>query len=208
MVLSWVLWNVVCLVGIGFDGLTFINVKFEAVNPPVFDNGGGSSVFSRGAAGGQRRIIGQFHPSVVGRDGDAAHVKAARRSVRTTSVNFLLAVNRSLEAICFGLLRDVEKFRNLLGIVSHALCGYPEEATLMRDGSLGNIDDLAQEYSEYYNTYFSEVSDRMEELRKRQVSQELDMEKADTSFNSSQLCSDIQETFGINSEVSTPETER
>uniref|UniRef100_A0A8C1QX98 Sterile alpha motif domain-containing protein 5-like n=1 Tax=Cyprinus carpio TaxID=7962 RepID=A0A8C1QX98_CYPCA len=34
------------------------------------------------------------------------------------------------------------------------------------------------------------------------------MEKADTSFNSSQLCSDIQETFGINSEVSTPETER
>uniref|UniRef100_A0A8C1DN60 SAM and SH3 domain containing 1a n=1 Tax=Cyprinus carpio carpio TaxID=630221 RepID=A0A8C1DN60_CYPCA len=76
------------------------------------------------------------------------------------------------------------------------------------DGSLGNIDDLAQEYSEYYNTYFSEVSDRMEELRKRQVSQELDMEKADTSFNSSQLCSDIQETFGINSEVSTPETER
>lgn len=52
-------------------GLTFINVKFEAVNPPVFDNGGGSSVFSRGAAGGQRRIIGQFHPSVVGRDGDA-----------------------------------------------------------------------------------------------------------------------------------------
>uniref|UniRef100_A0A8C1DPN3 SAM and SH3 domain containing 1a n=1 Tax=Cyprinus carpio carpio TaxID=630221 RepID=A0A8C1DPN3_CYPCA len=79
---------------------------------------------------------------------------------------------------------------------------------LASDGSLGNIDDLAQEYSEYYNTYFSEVSDRMEELRKRQVSQELDMEKADTSFNSSQLCSDIQETFGINSEVSTPETER
>uniref|UniRef100_A0A673LSF6 SAM and SH3 domain-containing protein 1-like n=1 Tax=Sinocyclocheilus rhinocerous TaxID=307959 RepID=A0A673LSF6_9TELE len=45
----------------------------------------------------------------------------------------------------------------------------------MLDGSLGNIDDLAQEYSEYYNTYFSDVSDRMEELRKRQVSQELDM---------------------------------
>ncbi|XP_043075843.1 SAM and SH3 domain-containing protein 1a isoform X4 [Puntigrus tetrazona] len=77
-----------------------------------------------------------------------------------------------------------------------------------QDGSLGNIDDLAQEYSEYYNTYFSDVSDRMEELRKRQVSQELDMEKADTSFNSSQLRSDIQESFGISSEVSTPETER
>uniref|UniRef100_A0A8C1DQB2 SAM and SH3 domain containing 1a n=1 Tax=Cyprinus carpio carpio TaxID=630221 RepID=A0A8C1DQB2_CYPCA len=78
----------------------------------------------------------------------------------------------------------------------------------MLDGSLDNIDDLAQEYSEYYNTYFSDVSDRMEELRKRQVSQELDMEKADTSFNSSQLRSDIQESFGISSEVSTPETER
>lgn len=45
----------------------------------------------------------------------------------------------------------------------------------MQDGSLGNIDDLAQEYSEYYNTCFSDVSDRMEELRRRRVSQELDM---------------------------------
>uniref|UniRef100_A0A3Q4HEM8 SAM and SH3 domain containing 1a n=1 Tax=Neolamprologus brichardi TaxID=32507 RepID=A0A3Q4HEM8_NEOBR len=45
----------------------------------------------------------------------------------------------------------------------------------MLDGSLGNIDDLAQEYSEYYNTCFSDVNDRMEELRKRRVSQELDM---------------------------------
>ncbi|XDV42313.1 hypothetical protein PO909_010994, partial [Leuciscus waleckii] len=78
----------------------------------------------------------------------------------------------------------------------------------VQDGSLGNIDDLAQEYSEYYNTYFSDVSDRMEELRKRQVSQELDMEKADTSINSSELSSDIQESFGFSSEVSTPEAER
>ncbi|KAG1963996.1 SAM and SH3 domain-containing protein [Pimephales promelas] len=78
----------------------------------------------------------------------------------------------------------------------------------MLDGSLGNIDDLAQEYSEYYNTYFSDVSDRMEELRKRQVSQELDMEKADSSINSSDLSSDIQESFGFSSEVSTPEAER
>ncbi|XP_051581171.1 SAM and SH3 domain-containing protein 1-like isoform X9 [Myxocyprinus asiaticus] len=75
----------------------------------------------------------------------------------------------------------------------------------MLDGSLGNIDDLAQEYSEYYNTYFSDVSDRMEELRKRQVSQELEVDKADTSSGSSQLCSDLQESFGFSSEVSTPE---
>lgn len=44
-----------------------------------------------------------------------------------------------------------------------------------QDGSLGNIDDLAQEYSEYYNTCFSDVSERMEELRKRRISQELEM---------------------------------
>ncbi|KAJ8409738.1 hypothetical protein AAFF_G00217970 [Aldrovandia affinis] len=78
----------------------------------------------------------------------------------------------------------------------------------MLDGSLGNIDDLAQEYSEYYNTCFSDVSDRMEELRKRRVSQDLDTEKADTSLTSLQLRSEIQESLGFSSAVSTPETER
>ncbi|XP_029132979.2 SAM and SH3 domain-containing protein 1a isoform X5 [Labrus bergylta] len=76
------------------------------------------------------------------------------------------------------------------------------------DGSLGNIDDLAQEYSEYYNTCFSDVNDRMEELRKRRVSQELDMEKQDPSSTSLQLRSEIQESLGFSSEVSTPETDR
>ncbi|XP_041661110.1 SAM and SH3 domain-containing protein 1a isoform X2 [Cheilinus undulatus] len=77
-----------------------------------------------------------------------------------------------------------------------------------KDGSLGNIDDLAQEYSEYYNTCFSDVSDRMEELRKRRVSQELDMEKQDPSSTSLQLRTEIQESLGFSSEVSTPETDR
>ncbi|XP_069014323.1 SAM and SH3 domain-containing protein 1a isoform X4 [Embiotoca jacksoni] len=77
-----------------------------------------------------------------------------------------------------------------------------------KDGSLGNIDDLAQEYSEYYNTCFSDVSDRMEELRKRRVSQELDMEKQDPSSTSLQLRNEIQESLGFSSEVSTPETDR
>ncbi|XP_012722772.2 SAM and SH3 domain-containing protein 1a isoform X7 [Fundulus heteroclitus] len=77
-----------------------------------------------------------------------------------------------------------------------------------KDGSLGNIDDLAQEYSEYYNTCFSDVGDRMEELRKRQVSQELDMEKQDPSSTSLQLRNEIQESLGFSSEVSTPETDR
>ncbi|XP_049612588.1 SAM and SH3 domain-containing protein 1a isoform X8 [Syngnathus scovelli] len=78
----------------------------------------------------------------------------------------------------------------------------------MLDGSLGNIDDLAQEYSEYYNTCFSDVSDRMEELRKRRVSQELDMEKQDPNNISLQLRNEIQESLGFSSEVSTPETDR
>uniref|UniRef100_A0A8D0AL04 SAM and SH3 domain containing 1a n=1 Tax=Sander lucioperca TaxID=283035 RepID=A0A8D0AL04_SANLU len=69
----------------------------------------------------------------------------------------------------------------------------------MLDGSLGNIDDLAQEYSEYYNTCFSDVSDRMEELRKRRVSQELDMVNANSYTH---------ESLGFSSEVSTPETDR
>ncbi|XP_028252391.1 SAM and SH3 domain-containing protein 1a isoform X2 [Parambassis ranga] len=77
-----------------------------------------------------------------------------------------------------------------------------------KDGSLGNIDDLAQEYSEYYNTCFSDVSDRMEELRKRRVSQELDMEKQDPNNTSLQLRNEIQESLGFSSEVSTPETDR
>uniref|UniRef100_A0A671N0T1 SAM and SH3 domain-containing protein 1-like n=1 Tax=Sinocyclocheilus anshuiensis TaxID=1608454 RepID=A0A671N0T1_9TELE len=76
----------------------------------------------------------------------------------------------------------------------------------MLDGSLGNIDDLAQEYSEYYNTYFSDVSDRMEELRKRQVSQELDMVSSASNAYSTYMYP--QESFGISNEVSTPETER
>lgn len=44
------------------------------------------------------------------------------------------------------------------------------------DGSLGNIDDLAQQYADYYNTCFSDVCERMEELRKRRVSQDLDVD--------------------------------
>ncbi|XP_029966790.1 SAM and SH3 domain-containing protein 1a isoform X8 [Salarias fasciatus] len=78
----------------------------------------------------------------------------------------------------------------------------------MLDGSLGNIDDLAQEYSEYYNTCFSDVSDRMEELRKRRVSQELDLERQDPSSTSLLLRNEIQESLGFSSEVSTPETDR
>uniref|UniRef100_G3UG90 SAM and SH3 domain containing 1 n=1 Tax=Loxodonta africana TaxID=9785 RepID=G3UG90_LOXAF len=65
------------------------------------------------------------------------------------------------------------------------------EETDMRDGSLGNIDDLAQQYADYYNTCFSDVCERMEELRKRRVSQDLDVDQphssADIKLNQSWL---------------------
>ncbi|KAF1529188.1 SAM and SH3 domain-containing protein 1, partial [Eudyptes sclateri] len=76
------------------------------------------------------------------------------------------------------------------------------------DGSLGNIDDLAQQYADYYNTCFTDVCERMEELRKRRVSQDLDMEKPDASPTSLQLRSQIEESLGLSSTVSTPDTER
>ncbi|KAL9863877.1 SAM and SH3 domain-containing protein 1-like isoform 7-T7 [Geothlypis trichas] len=76
------------------------------------------------------------------------------------------------------------------------------------DGSLGNIDDLAQQYADYYNTCFTDVCERMEELRKRRVSQDLDLEKSDTSPTSLQLRSQIEESLGLSSTASTPDTER
>lgn len=54
------------------------------------------------------------------------------------------------------------------------LCLFPLSSS-PQDGSLGNIDDLAQQYADYYNTCFSDVCERMEELRKRRVSQDLDV---------------------------------
>uniref|UniRef100_A0A8D2GID9 SAM and SH3 domain-containing protein 1 n=1 Tax=Theropithecus gelada TaxID=9565 RepID=A0A8D2GID9_THEGE len=82
------------------------------------------------------------------------------------------------------------------------------EANSCTDGSLGNIDDLAQQYADYYNTCFSDVCERMEELRKRRVSQDLDVEKPDASPTSLQLRSQIEESLGFCSAVSTPEVER
>ncbi|KAM9019082.1 SAM and SH3 domain-containing protein 1-like isoform 6-T6 [Ara ararauna] len=76
------------------------------------------------------------------------------------------------------------------------------------DGSLGNIDDLAQQYADYYNTCFTDVCERMEELRKRRVSQDLDMEKPDASPTSLQLRSQLEESLGLSSTASTPDIER
>ncbi|XP_014740679.1 PREDICTED: SAM and SH3 domain-containing protein 1 isoform X6 [Sturnus vulgaris] len=48
----------------------------------------------------------------------------------------------------------------------------------------------------------------MEELRKRRVSQDLDLEKSDASPTSLQLRSQIEESLGLSSTASTPDTER
>ncbi|XP_030299781.1 SAM and SH3 domain-containing protein 1 isoform X3 [Sparus aurata] len=77
-----------------------------------------------------------------------------------------------------------------------------------KDGSVGNLDDLAQEYSQYYGTSLSDVCERMEELRKRKVVQDAELGKVDSAATSLQLRSQIQESLGLSSNTSTPETER
>uniref|UniRef100_A0A3P9PRR8 Sterile alpha motif domain-containing protein 5 n=1 Tax=Poecilia reticulata TaxID=8081 RepID=A0A3P9PRR8_POERE len=77
-----------------------------------------------------------------------------------------------------------------------------------KDGSVGNLDDLAQEYSQYYGTSLSDVCERMEELRKRKLVQEMEMGKVDSAAASPHLRSQIQESLGLSSGTSTPETER
>ncbi|MCI4382582.1 hypothetical protein PGIGA_G00016400 [Pangasianodon gigas] len=79
---------------------------------------------------------------------------------------------------------------------------------VLQDGSLGNIEDLAKEYSEYYSTSYSDVYERMEELRKRKVAQEAEIANTESMITSLQLRSEIQESLGLSSTVSTPEVER
>ncbi|XP_041828352.1 SAM and SH3 domain-containing protein 1 isoform X2 [Melanotaenia boesemani] len=79
---------------------------------------------------------------------------------------------------------------------------------MTQDGSVGNLDELAQEYSHYYGTSLSDVCERMEELRKRKVVQDAEMEKIDSVTTSPNLRSQIQESLGLSSATSTPEIER
>ncbi|XP_053701536.1 SAM and SH3 domain-containing protein 1-like isoform X1 [Synchiropus splendidus] len=78
-----------------------------------------------------------------------------------------------------------------------------------KDGSVGNLDELAQEYSRYYGTSVSDVCERMEELRKRRVVQDAERGKLESQATSVQLRSQLQESLGLSSSsTSTPETER
>uniref|UniRef100_A0A8C4Q2Z9 Uncharacterized protein n=1 Tax=Eptatretus burgeri TaxID=7764 RepID=A0A8C4Q2Z9_EPTBU len=48
---------------------------------------------------------------------------------------------------------------------------FMNEMLQMLDGSLGTIDDLAQQYAEYFGTHTHDVTARMEELQHRQMAQ-------------------------------------
>lgn len=76
------------------------------------------------------------------------------------------------------------------------------------DGSVGSLDALAQEYSQYYGTSLNDVCERMEELRKRKVLQDTEMGKVESLATSLQLRSQIQESLGLSSNTSTPELDR
>eukprot|EP00066_Takifugu_rubripes_P028914 XP_011618180.1 PREDICTED: SAM and SH3 domain-containing protein 1-like isoform X1 [Takifugu rubripes] len=77
-----------------------------------------------------------------------------------------------------------------------------------KDGSVGNLDDLAQEYSHYYGTSLRDVCERMEEIRKRKIVQGAEMGTVESVATSLQLRCQIQESLGLDSNTSTPETER
>ncbi|XP_078086368.1 SAM and SH3 domain-containing protein 1-like isoform X2 [Mustelus asterias] len=78
----------------------------------------------------------------------------------------------------------------------------------MLDGSLGNIDDLAQEYTEYYNTCLSDVPERMEELCTLRVSEDLELGGSVANPPSPQLLPETSESRASGSVVSTPESEK
>ncbi|XP_067845438.1 SAM and SH3 domain-containing protein 1a isoform X2 [Heptranchias perlo] len=78
----------------------------------------------------------------------------------------------------------------------------------MLDGSLGNIDDLAQQYTEYYNTCLGDVSERVEELCKQRVSQDFELESSAAKSPSPQLLPETAESCALGSAMSTPESER
>ncbi|XP_037698509.1 LOW QUALITY PROTEIN: SAM and SH3 domain-containing protein 1 [Choloepus didactylus] len=77
------------------------------------------------------------------------------------------------------------------------------------DGSLGSIDDLAEQYADYCSTCFSDVCEQVQELRVQELRQraswDLDAEKPDAVPTSLQLQSQIEEPLGFCSAPATPE---
>ncbi|XP_072121742.1 SAM and SH3 domain-containing protein 1-like isoform X1 [Mobula birostris] len=89
-----------------------------------------------------------------------------------------------------------------------AFCTLWSDVMGMLDGSLGHIDDLAQQYTEYYNTCLSDSTEQMEELYRCSVSEDLELGSSAANPLSPQLPSETRESRVLGSAVSTPESER
>ncbi|XP_078261658.1 LOW QUALITY PROTEIN: SAM and SH3 domain-containing protein 1a [Rhinoraja longicauda] len=85
---------------------------------------------------------------------------------------------------------------------------YSRKPSYSKDGSLGHIDDLAQQYTEYYNACLSDGAEQMEELCTRNDSEDHELESPVANPPSPQLLSETGESRALGSAVSTPENER
>ncbi|XP_032882017.1 SAM and SH3 domain-containing protein 1 isoform X3 [Amblyraja radiata] len=85
---------------------------------------------------------------------------------------------------------------------------YSRKPSYSKDGSLGHIDDLAQQCTEYYNACLSDGAEQMEELYTRSASENHELETSAANPPSPQLLSETGESRALGSAVSTPESER
>ncbi|XP_069788356.1 SAM and SH3 domain-containing protein 1a isoform X2 [Narcine bancroftii] len=89
-----------------------------------------------------------------------------------------------------------------------AFCTLWSDVMGMLDGSLGHIDDLTQQCTEYYNTCLSDGAEQMEDVYTRIASEDLKLESSVVNPPSPQLLSETGELRALGSAVSTPDSER
>lgn len=93
------------------------------------------------------------------------------KNTERLSISVGLFIMKCSHSVTFSFHGDCRIYSSvwsgLCSLVVNGMC-----SCLLKDGSLGNIEDLAKEYSEYYSTSYGDVCERMEELRKRKVAQE------------------------------------
>uniref|UniRef100_A0A8C4WRF6 Uncharacterized protein n=1 Tax=Eptatretus burgeri TaxID=7764 RepID=A0A8C4WRF6_EPTBU len=80
-----------------------------------------------------------------------------------------LGLDVSHPPLCFTDKASSQKRLCKTGSCFKLLCSHRN--LLLWDGSLGTIDDLAQQYAEYFGTHTHDVTARMEELQHRQMAQ-------------------------------------
>ncbi|XP_048457095.1 SAM and SH3 domain-containing protein 1a isoform X2 [Rhincodon typus] len=107
-----------------------------------------------------------------------------------------------------GLKKRVIYSKLILKMKNKQQRGSKHPSANKKDGSLGNIDDLAQQCTEYYNTCLSEVPEQMEELCTQRILEELELESSVANSPSPQLLPELSESRALGSAVSTPESER